>query len=237
VTFKTLLKKNIIIHTLVKLRWILPTKFKKQAFFVFVLLLLNSVLELAGLGALVPLFISILQPDAFESGWLKMLFESSGLETTTSFTLALSALIFVFILLKNIAGIFIIRYQANFSFSLYRYFATRLQRFFYRKGFLFFKTHNSNEIVRDVNTIPFMFAQNLLLSLLGLLTELVVLLLIVISITLYDPTIMVLLILIIVPVFFIYYQLVKNKITALALEANEIQLRRVKIYINPFLVM
>jgi len=149
-TFKTLLKKNVIISTLVKLRWVLPNKFKKQAVFVFILLLLNSVLELAGLGALIPLFISILQPDAFESGWLKNMFNASGLESTISFTLALSGLIFVFILLKNIVSLWIVRYQAKFSFGLYSYFAARLQRYFYRKGFLFFKSHNSNEIVRDI---------------------------------------------------------------------------------------
>lgn len=206
-----------------RLRWILPTMFKRQALIVFILLLLNSVLELAGLGALIPLFISILQPDAFESGWLNELYEWSGASSTTSFTLILSGLIFVFILLKNIVSILIVRYQASFSFSLYSYFATRLQRYFYHKGFLYFKTRNSNEIVRDINTIPLMFAQNLLLSLLGLMTELAILMMIVLSITIYDPTIMLLLMLIVVPVFFIFYQLVKNKISDLAIEANDIQ--------------
>jgi ABC-type multidrug transport system fused ATPase/permease subunit len=174
------------------------------------------------LGALIPLFISILQPDAFNSGWLKDMYDFSGLESTTSFTLALSGLIFVFILLKNIVSLWIVRYQAKFSFGLYTYFATRLQRYFYRKGFLYFKSHNSNEIVRDINTVPALFAQNLLLSLLGLLTEMTILLLIVVSITIYDPTIMLMLSAIVVPVFVIFYQLVKNKITALALEANRI---------------
>jgi len=190
---------------------------------VFVLLLLNSVLELAGLGALIPLFISILQPDAFDQGWLKAMYDFSGLESTTSFTLALSGLIFVFILLKNLVSLWIVYYQAKFSYGLYRYFATRLQRFFYRKGFLYFKSHNSNEIVRDINTVPAMFAQNLLLSLLGLLTEMAVLLLIVVSITIYDPKIMLMLAAIVVPVFVLFYQSVKNRITALAIEANEIQ--------------
>lgn len=222
-TFKSLLKKNIIINTLVRLRWILPAKFKTKAFIVFVLLLLNSVLELAGLGALIPLFISILQPDAFDDGWLKSMYEISGLESTTSFTLALSGLIFVFILIKNLISLWIIRYQAKFSFGLYGYFATRLQRFFYRKGFLYFKSHNSNEILRDINTVPALFAQNLLLSLLGLLTEMTVLILIVVSITIYDPRIMLMLAVIVVPVFVIFYQSVKKRVTALALEANEIQ--------------
>jgi len=222
-TFKTLLKKNIIINTLVKLRWVLPAKFKKQAVIVFVLLLLNSVLELAGLGALIPLFISILQPDAFESGLLKTMFDYSGLGSTTTFTLALSGLIFVFILLKNIVSLWIVRYQAKFSFGLYTYFATRLQRYFYRKGFLYFKSHNHNEISRDINAVPALFAQNLLLSLLGLLMEMAVLLLIVISITIYDPTIMIMLAAIVVPVFVLFYMLVKNKITALAAEAYIIQ--------------
>lgn len=221
--FRKILKKNILVGTFAKLRYVLPKEFKRKSLTVFLLLLLNSALELAGLGAMVPLFLAILQKEAFEKGWLKEVYEFSGFASTDSFILFLSLLILIFIILKNICSLLITRYQARFSFSLYRYFATHLHKYFYSKGYLFFSSKNSNEIVRDINLVPLLFSQNLILSFLGLLTEISVLLMIVISITIYDPKLIFMLLLIVVPVFFIFYQSVKNQITNLAIEANKIQ--------------
>lgn len=222
-TFKTFLKKNIIIITLVRLRWLLPPSFKKQAIVVFILLLLNSLLELAGLGALLPLFIGILQPDAFESGWLHSMYAFSGLPSTNAFILSLSGLILAFIILKNLISLWIVNYQAKFSFGLYQYFATRLQVYFYQKGFLYFKSRNHNLIKRDINAVPMFFAQNMLLSILSLLTEITILIMIVVSIIIYDYKIMLMLAVLVVPVFLVFYGAVKNKVAALAEEAYEIQ--------------
>ena len=218
-----MLKRNIIIRSLLKINWILPVKFKKQAIIVFSLLIFNSILELVGLGALVPLFLSILQPDAFDHGWLKYLFEFSGLDSSDKFIIALSCFILAFIIFKNIVSIWIVRYQAKFSFSLFTYITTQLQRYIYQKGFLYFKSRNHNEISRDVNSIPMLFTQNVLLSMMALVMELTVMFLIVIGISIYDPMIMLILAVIVVPVFTVFYLMVKNKITTLVLEANDIQ--------------
>ncbi len=219
---KKILKKNIIISTIVRLRAILPTKFKKQGVFVVVLLLINSVLELAGLGILIPVIMSVLQKDAFESGLMKTAYEYSGMPTTNAFMLLLCAVIFVLIILKNILSILILNYQAKYSFSLYQYFATKLHRYFYNKGFLFFKTENSNTIVRDINTAPVHFALNLLLPVLTILTEITIMVIIVVFIVLQNPKLIFVLIALIVPIFLVFYRMVKNKIIALNEELYEL---------------
>lgn len=205
-----------------RLRRVLPHRFKKKAFIVVLLLLANSLLELAGLGVLIPLFIAILQPEAFQQGFLQKAFEFSGFESTNSFVFLLSAFIFIFVLIKNLITLWIVRYQSRFSFGLYGYFATRMQRLFYQKGFLFFKSKNSNEIVRDINAVPSLFAQSFLLSFLSLLTEAAILLFIVLGITIYNVNIIVLLTAIVLPVFLVFYRLVKRKIADLAIEANQL---------------
>jgi ABC-type bacteriocin/lantibiotic exporter with double-glycine peptidase domain len=222
VSFKSILKRNIVIRTLLRLRWILPAQYKKKSAVVIALVLFNSLLELVGLGALIPLFVSILQPDAFESGMLHDVYVWTGLSNTIHFIMLLSAGVFVFTLVKNLLNIAIVHYQARFSFQLYGYFATRLQRYFYQKGLLFLKHKNSNEVVRDINSVPTIFANSLLLSLINLATEIVVLLLIVISILFYEPKILLMLAVLVFPVFLFFYQSVKNKISALAIEANEL---------------
>lgn len=217
-----LLKKNIVIKTIVRLRAILPEKFKKQGAIVLILLLLNSLLELAGLAALIPIIIAVLQPEAFEGGLMKSLYDFSGMETTESFILALCIFIFLFIIIKNILSIQISKYQATYSYNLYRHFATKLHQYTYNQGFLFFKSENSNNIVRDINVVTIYFSQNILLPVLTILTEVSILLIIVILIILKDPKLIVMLTCLVVPIFLIFYRTVKNKIISLNKELYDL---------------
>ncbi|NQY09930.1 MAG: ABC transporter ATP-binding protein/permease [Flavobacteriales bacterium] len=227
-SLKTILKKNVIVGTLAKLSGILPKEFKTRGLMVFALLFINSILELAGLSALVPILISVLQENAFEQSWLKAMYEFSGLASTNMFIIALCGVVFVFYLVKNGCSILIIRYQARFSYDLYTYVSTRLQRYIYQMGFLYFKGHNHNEISRDISSIPMLFTDNLLLGLIAFLTEVIVLIMIVVIITIFDYRSMLMLVFVIVPVFSIFYKLVKNKITGFALDLNDIEVERGK---------
>ena len=90
-----MLKKNIVIKTIIRIRAILPDEFNKKGAFIVFLLLVNSLLELAGLAALIPIIISVIQPDAFETeGIMKSLYGYSGMNSTKSFVLLLSIVIF-----------------------------------------------------------------------------------------------------------------------------------------------
>jgi ABC-type bacteriocin/lantibiotic exporter with double-glycine peptidase domain len=213
-------KKLLIISIFSRLKSLLPKRFQKEGFAAMGMLLVNSILELAGVGVLIPIFLVILQEDAFESGKLKMIYEFSGISSENKFVMFLCIMVFVFVVLKNIASLGISFYQSKYAFRLYQHFSSQLQKYFYQKGFIYFKSANSNHIVRDVNQVSFVFAQGLVLPLLSFLTEIFILIVIVCILLWFYPAVIGILALMVMPVFVFFYNSVKNKIANMAEEAH-----------------
>ena len=116
----------------------------------------------------------------------------------------------------------IMNYQAHFSYGIYTKFATRSHRYFYKKGFLFFKKMNSNFIIRDINVVSVYFAQYIVLGIVSLLNEIAVLILITAGILIYDPKVILLLSAILLPTFLIFYKGVKDRIKRIHEEKHKL---------------
>lgn len=223
INIKDIIKNNIITGTLHKLRQVLPSTYRRKSFKMISLLFLNSIFELVGLAAFLPLFSVILQPGVIQSHHLiSKVYTFVGFSSENQFILALSGLIVVAIVFKNIASIFIVRSQARFSLSLYQYFSNKLHQLYYSKGFPFFKKTNSNIILRNISTIPNQFANQIVLPLFNFLNEMLVLVLILTGLFLYDPKAIVLLTVTILPVFLLFYNWVKGRALRLEKEVNAI---------------
>ncbi|RAU83296.1 ABC transporter ATP-binding protein [Pontibacter arcticus] len=217
------MSRNIIFSTIQRIYNILPPSFRKQSLWVMVLLFLNSILELLGLAAIFPIITIMLQENAVtESKYLSMAYNILGFTSIKAFIVSLAVFVLVFIILKNIASLLIIRKQASYTLSLYKYFSSHLFSYYYRKGFLFFKSNNPNKITRNINSIPSEFSNSLVSNLLNFINELLILILIVIGILLYDPLVIVLLLVFVVPIFGILYRSVKNKASSIQNELNEL---------------
>ena len=217
------MKNNIILKTLKDITEILPAKFKKQGVISVVLLFINSLLELLGLASLLPLFVVILKDNVItENQYLNSIYNAFGFNSENAFIISIAGLVVLMIIIKNIVGLLIQKYQTIFSFEIMEYFMIRLHKYYYQKGFLFFKETNSNIINRDIFSVPQTFAQNIVLGTFNLFNELVLLVMIVLAIVLINPGILFLLVVTIVPVFVLFYKLTKNKIKALGERRNEV---------------
>ncbi|MDX2248438.1 MAG: ABC transporter ATP-binding protein [Bacteroidia bacterium] len=206
-------RKNILIQSTADLFRLLPGKYKSRGIWVFLSLLVGSILELFGLATLIPLFSVVLEEDGIHSSkYLLAVYDYFGFETESGFIIALCGLILFLIVSKNLMKLAINYYQASFSFSLFRHFCTSLHRHFYRQGYLFFKEKNSNEIVRDINEASIRFAKSVVIPLLSLFSELFILMLILLGILLYDAKVLGLLLITVLPAFFLFYSSTKKKI-------------------------
>ncbi|MEZ4825562.1 MAG: ATP-binding cassette domain-containing protein [Bacteroidia bacterium] len=206
-------RKNILIKTTGDLFQLLPGKYRKRGSLVFFSLLVGSILELFGLATLIPLFSVVLKEDGIHSSaYLQATYDKLGFQSENNFILALCGLILLLIIFKNLMKLAINYFQASFSFSLFRYFSTGLQQYFYSRGFLFFKENNSNEIVRDINEASIRFAKSVVIPLLSLLSELFILLLILLGILIYDAKVLALLVITVLPAFSLFYSATKKKI-------------------------
>jgi ATP-binding cassette, subfamily B, bacterial PglK len=175
-----------------------------------------------GLAAMLPVF-SIMLKDNFiqESPFLFSIYSGMGFASEKIFALFLCGCLMFIIILKNVLSVLILRYQSSFSFSLYSYFSTQLQKYFYHLGYLNFKKTNSNFVVSYVNNHPAFFAQYFLLPALTLINEFTVVLLLVLGIILYSPQIVLLLICTVFPLSIAAYLYVRRKIDGVGLKKAE----------------
>jgi ABC-type multidrug transport system fused ATPase/permease subunit len=188
------------------------------------LLFLNSMLEMFGLAAFLPLFSVILRDGVIQTHpVISMMYQFGGFGSERIFILTLAGLLVFIIIFKNAMSLLILRTQAYFSLSLYQYFSIHLHQYFYNKGFPFFKSSDSNVIMRDVKAIPQCFANNIVLPVFTLLNEILILSFILISLVLYDWRAIVLLGCTILPLFLIFYNWVKERNARLETEVNQIQ--------------
>ena len=214
---------SLLVNNLKRVWFLLPNIFRRKAYLILFLMLFNSLLELFGLASLIPLIVIVIEENAIaNSEMLSTIFNELGFTNENSFIVFTCIIIILAIIGKNIISLFISRYQANYSFNIYRYFANKLLSFYYEKGFLFFKQTNSHLILRNISAVPSNFAQNIVLNLIQLFTEFVILGFIVIGILLYDAMIILYLAAIVGPVFFVFYRSAKNRIKRIKEELYEL---------------
>ncbi|MCW3807461.1 ABC transporter ATP-binding protein [Plebeiibacterium marinum] len=215
---------NLIFSTIKRILQVLPPGYKKKSAKMMILLFINSVMELFGLAAFLPLFSVILQDGVIQTHpIISKVYNSGGFTSENQFILFLAGFIVFAIIFKNIMSLYILRSQASFSLSLYQNFAIRLHQLYYRRGFAYFKSTNSNVIMRDVNVIPKLFSNNIVLPIFNFLNELFVLGFIIVSLVLYDWKAIVLLSFTILPIFLLFYNWVKGRSAKIEQESNRIQ--------------
>ena len=148
-------------------------------FFLFLLLILNSVLELFGLGAVLPLLVAIIDENIIENHWwADWIYQNFNLKDERQIILLLSFVVFLVFCLKNILSISIKNFHAKFTFSLFKSLSLRLHKIKFLKGYLYFKSINSNIIVRDILQATLSFSSKVFLNYFYLINELLVLIVI-----------------------------------------------------------
>ncbi|WP_178983471.1 ABC transporter ATP-binding protein [Winogradskyella helgolandensis] len=203
---------KIVIRTIKFVLEVLPSKDKRKLIGVGALLFLNSLLELLGLGALLPVFSVLLEENVIESNsFLKWIYNIFHLSNENQLIVILAIFLLMVIVFKNIISLLIVRYNSSFALGLSKKFALRLHEIYYKKGFSFFKTTNSNVVVRNLRTATNQFSSLQILGLLNLFNEIVVLFFIVLFIAIYNFKILLLLLLTVVPPFLLFYNWVRKK--------------------------
>lgn len=214
---------KILLETICFILRILPKKYHLRLAGVAVLLLVNSLLELLGLGAIIPVFSVLLEDNVVEKyAWAEWIYQTFNLTDERQLIVALAIGLFFIIVIKNILSLWILKINSTFSLSLYKYFALRLHKLYYRSGFSFFKTTNSNLVVRNIRTATNQFSNLQVLGSLNLLNEIIVLIFIVVSIAIYNLQILAILFVTVIPPFFLFYRWVSIRSIELGNIKNKI---------------
>lgn len=199
-----------VISTIKFILDVVPRHRKLRLLLVSGLLIVNSILELIGLGALLPVFSVLLEDNVVEKyAWARWIYNLFSLTDERQLIVVLALGLLFIIISKNLLGLWIAKVNSTFSLNMSKEFALRLHRYYYKKGFDYFKSVNSNVVVRNLRTATTQFSNFQVLGTLNLLNELLVLTLIIVFIAIYNFNIFLLLIVTVLPPFYIFYRWVR----------------------------
>ncbi|TGE07948.1 ABC transporter ATP-binding protein [Hymenobacter fodinae] len=207
-----MLKGNILIEaTNSIIRYLSPAE-KKQAFVVFLLQIFASFLDVFGLASLIPVVTLASKPGSFkEHQWSSILYNAIGFKSETIFFISLVGFIFIFFLIKNLFISWINYKQVQFTASI----ALKIIDSQYVKyiGLPFWKFQEIGtfEVVNEVLTVPNAYLNGIIRQMLVLLSEAVIVLIVVLGILFYQPTLFVILAVALVPATIITYKVLRNR--------------------------
>ncbi len=211
--------KSGIVQTVKNVYSILSPKQRKQCLFMFMLLLVNSVLDVMGIGMIYPLIDASLNNQLIsEKPYLNYFYTTFNFDDSVEFIIAIAIVVLIVLVVKNLASFFIYLIQTRFAFNVALDLNKRMFRHYYKRGFSFLKDENSGTQLYNVKQAPEVFAQNVLMQVLNYFTELFILSLILIGLIVYKPIVILLFLFVIAPIFLIFYFLVNKKLKSLGEE-------------------
>lgn len=186
---------------------LLPRSERHRGAWVALTVLLRSLLDFAGVAALIPVLVMVM-----------------GREPDVRRGLLLCGAVLAFVLVKNAVVIRLARFQSGFLLALYRRFSRQMFCNYYRRGLLFLKGKSSVQLGHEVNYVCYVFSLSVLSPLLRMGSDAILLLMMVVALVVWEPVAGLLLCLGFVPIVMVYVGLVRGRLRRYG--AEELEARR-----------
>lgn len=214
---------------------IIPRKFRHRTYLVSGTIFLRALLNFAGLAMLLPVLLLILDSESMHTNpWLERLYQAGHFTSDRTFALAICSSIVVLILFKNLLNLFLLRYERQYIYDLYRCMSRRLYVEYHDRGLAFIKNSNSALLSRNVNYVCLAFVTGILVPLASITSEAMLLTLLFASLLLYNPMVAGLILLIFIPTVWFYYSMVRKRLHRYGMRENEAQREKARTVIETF---
>ena len=157
-----------------KINYIFNRKEKVQLVLLLFAILITTVLELAGVVAIMPFINVVMDPASIEkTAYLKWLYTSLAFGSTNGFIAFLGMLLIVIYIIKNVAISLMYYSQYAFTFNTQKKLCGRMLKCYLNQPYIFHLQNNSAKLINNIKVDVSMMFQAII-SILGLLSELVV---------------------------------------------------------------
>ena len=139
---------------LFQLFYLFDKQAKKTVYLMFTLILMGTVMELLGIGAILPLITLFSVPDPLEaSSFLNGLYAWINPKSQDQFAAWVLIGVIGLYFIKNVYLFFLMRFQAQFASVNNYQWASRLFRGYLYNPYLFHLKYNSAELLRNINLV------------------------------------------------------------------------------------
>lgn len=215
------MRKFILFSTYEKVLHILPEKLKRKFWWLLALIIVTSIVDIAGLALFIPIISAVAEPELLNKGLLGSISGFFPANNPDSFLFQLFLVGFVFMVFRTLFVVHSQRVQSKFGFQIAEYIGQKTFQYYLHAELETVSKLDSSKIIRELTQSPQHFARFLVLPILLITAELVVVLFIVTAIALYNIEVLLLISCTIFPVVFLFQLMVKRKLRAYGQEQHE----------------
>ncbi len=206
---------TLIPSVITRLYRLLPRPYRLRIWLTGFTIFIISVFDLLGTGVLLPILLLVLDETAIEKNpYLSGLYSWGGFDNFSSFLIFICVIILFFSLARVLVCTWLQYTQNKRLFTVSSYLSLKLYNFYYRKGFLYIKQHNSLKLINQVNGISDSLIQGYLVPYTQLICECVVMISILGGLILFNVYVFLLVLLTFVPITFTYYRFSRARMKA-----------------------
>lgn len=209
-------------ETYINIRYKLPPYVLQSMIRLIPIYLLSSIFEIFGLFVLFPVIKVIMEPAIIQQNkYVNFLYTALHFENNISFVLFLFSSVTLLFLLKNFLIYVISKKQISVAFKLASRLSLEKYNLYLNKPYSFHSNNNTAVLLRNFTQMPFELINYLVLPFVAILNELFILILVIATITLYDPLLFWSLILFTTPFLFVYNKVYKKKLREISSKRDE----------------
>ena len=214
---------------------IIPHSFRRRTLGVVVTIFLRAILNFVGVATLIPILILIVDSSNIAStGYLNWLYNTLGIDSYQTFAIVVCLCVVGIIVVKNIAVIYLYRFERDYIYSLYKHLSERLYESYYRKGLGYIKHSNTAILTRNVNVVSLIFATNILKPIATIIGEGLLLILMFVALILYSPIIALIAVGLFLPIVILFYFIMRKRLNDIGDRENAAQRAKGRIVAETF---
>jgi ABC-type multidrug transport system fused ATPase/permease subunit len=210
---------------------LLSRKEKRRLLLVLFGVLALGILELAGIGSIMPFLSVASNPEIIQTNsYLKRAYEILGFRSEESFLFALGVGVVLFIFISNAMKVFVKYVNKRYTSMRLHHLSLRLFRKYLYRPYAFFLNRNTSELMKNILGEIQILVNRVLTPLLDLITSVVVTVLIITMLVAIDPVLALLAFAVIGSIYGIVYMAVRRRLDALGrrqIESNRLRYKKV----------
>ncbi|MBO7189902.1 MAG: ABC transporter ATP-binding protein [Alistipes sp.] len=214
---------------------IIPHSFRRRTLGVVMTIFLRAILNFVGVATLIPILILIVDSSNIATtGYLSWLYNALHIDSYQTFSIVVCLGVIAIITLKNIAVVYLYRFERDYIYSLYKHLSQRLYESYYRKGLGFIKHSNTAILTRNVNVVSLIFATNILKPIATIIGEGLLMLLMFVALVLYSPIIALIAVGLFLPIVALFYFSMRKRLNTIGDRENVAQRAKGRIVAETF---
>ena len=215
-------KRFFLVDTYQKIKHNLPDYVLKSIIRLLPIYLISSIFEIFGLFILFPVIKIIIEPSIIqENKYVNFLYTKLHFNNSISFVLFLFCTVTLVFVLKNFVIYLISKKQITVSFNMASRLSLEKYNSYLSKPYSFHANSNTAVLLRNFTQMPFDLIQYLILPFIAIINESFILLLIVATITFFDPLLFLSLIVFMAPFLLIYNRIYRKRLRSISARRDE----------------